>query len=239
MYQKAARGLIDKTADTVLEKLKDIYKANKKNPMKRPEKLQSDLGSEFNNNTMKKYCQDNKIKQIFQRPSFHLPFVESFNRELAIILFRNEQMIEYETGIENTDWSANLNDAVYELNQRKNKLTKMVPRKAVKKKEVKQPMNNIPILDQLLFWPIDTLVRRLLNQDEYQKIFSGEIETHGRRRATDNYFSKEKYSVIEIYKSNNNGLYMHRIQNVADKKIYPHLFTYWIINHNALHSRLH
>lgn len=221
---KAARPLTKRTGESVLENLKDIYQNDPY--MILPFNFNFDLGSEFKNSDIKNFCKELEINVKYNEKSFHLGFVESMNRELAKILFKDQQIMEIETGKTNRQWVKNLPAAVLELNNRVTKMINMKPIDAIKLDKVPQPRNEYSKKITSMFHPIGTKVRRLLNKDEIQDLPTATIKVD-KRRATDSKWSLEIFEVVGVYKSTGK-LQMHQIKSVDESgDIWKHYYTYW------------
>jgi hypothetical protein len=220
---KAARALKLKDSESIIEALFDIYENDEF--IQKPTRLQCDKGREFTNLTFKNFCKRNKIEVIINEPSFHLSFVESFNRELAKRLFKIQQAIELKTKKINREWVKYLQTTIKDMNNTKTRLIKMTPIEAIKLETVEQPKNNFDEQDTKLHYNIGDKVRRLLNEDEIIDSENKKVKVE-RRRATDYKYSIDEYKVTNvIWKPN--SLYMHVIRKIGALKDYPHQFTYW------------
>ena len=218
---KAARPLSKKTGEATFNALMDIYKKDKF--LKQPEIINCDNGREFKNGQLKKYCKANNIEIKFNRPSFHLAFVESMNRSLAILLYKKQSLSELEQN-ENNKWVKELPSAIGTLNNRYNKMIKMRPSDAIKLQNVVQKENHFTKNDIKIKYHYGDIVRRMLNKDEILDVKTGKI-TVGRRRATDPTYSLEVYYVSEVIEYPDK-LTMHAISDYNDV-VFPHYFTFW------------
>ena len=237
---KQAQPMQSKEAVEILENLKYLYgdaslkttartrkqKVEVKDELlKKPQKIQVDRGSEFNNGIIINWCKTNGIKLIFNEPSNHVPMVENFNKQLARLIFKEQAAKELQTGKENVKWVDKLNNYVDILNNRKTRMIGMKPVDAIKLDYVQQPENNFNKNDMKKFHPVGTKVRRLLNNDEVQDYVTKKIKTE-RKRATDATFSLNTYTVESLHRARDE-LIMHKIRYNETGKLYPHMYTYW------------
>jgi len=237
---KQAQPMQSKEAVEILENLKYLYgdaslkttartrkqKVEVKDELlKKPQKIQVDRGSEFNNGIIINWCKTNGIKLIFNEPSNHVPMVENFNKQLARLIFKDQAAKELQTGKENVKWVDKLNNYVDILNNRKTRMIGMKPVDAIKLDYVQQPENNFSKVDMEKFHRIGTKVRRLLNNDEVQDYITKKIKTE-RKRATDATFSLNTYTVESLHRARDE-LIMHKIRDNETGTLYPHMYTYW------------
>ena len=219
---KAARQLTSKTAKECLSVLEDIYA--KDSNLKKPEQINADGGNEFN--LIKKYCTTNGIEYRENKPSHHSPFVESFNKQLSLLIFKRQQLEEIKTGQSNREWFAKLQDDVKFLNNRKTRMIGMKPKDAIKLEFVPQQKQEITPNDIKKVIPVGQRVRRLLNIDEVLDT-SNMKYTYGKlRKATDPYWSIEIYTVTRRIEGFD-MLPMHEIQDEKTGETFKHHYTYW------------
>lgn len=225
---KAAHPLKTKLATEVFDALKYIYEHD--DLLQIPKIIQSDKGSEFSK--IKQYCKTKKIKYDDQIPSNHLPFVEAFNKQLAIQLFEKQQLREIKSGKPDKLWVKVLPSIVKTMNNTVTSLIKMKPIDAIKLDVIKQPENDLPLKQQALHYPVGTHVRRLLNSDEIYD-FASETTKVERRRATDPYWSFEIYEVVGLQK-NFGGPIQHIIKDLKTNEVYKYHPNYWKLSKTNL-----
>ena len=174
---KASRPLKTKKAKEVADAFKDIYK---KGPLKYPEELHVDSGTEFKGGVLKLMKENNvHVKSVVTK--YHhsfTAFVENFNKLLAIMLFKPQDAQELESGKDSKIWVKNLQKFVTKLNSRKLDWIGITPAKAIKFESVELKIKPYKPEDPA---PTDGLYRYLLEP--------GEENSDGKRRATDNYWS--------------------------------------------------
>ena len=222
---KASRPMKTKLTTEILEKLYDIYQNDKY--MTKPEKLNVDKGSEFTSKAFKDFCKIHDIKLVINEPSHHLSFVENMNKQLAKKLYKIQQEAELRTGEVNTKWIGNLQRVIKSMNNTKTKMIDMKPVDAIQLDYVKQPENKHSLEDSEKHYNIGEIVKRILNWDEYQDLATGKISIE-KRRATDTYWSKQNYEIVNFFKSSNGlSLYEHQIKDLNTGKLYPHTYTYF------------
>lgn len=215
---KSARPLKNKQANTVLEAAKDIYKK-----MKLPEIIQSDGGSEFKG-VFSRWLQDNNIQhQIFGVGS-HLPFVESFNNQLTILIFREQQAKELKTGVLNKEFVKSLPKNIKILNERVNSYIKMRPIDAYKLDLVKQKEMKFDEEDTKMMHPVGTKVRYLLKNDEIVDTLN--YRRTDKRRSTDILWSIDIYTVSQVLQPSG-GLAMHRLKAIDKARKNYLMYNYW------------
>ena len=171
---KASRPLRTKKASEVAEMFADIYK---KGPLKCPEELHVDGGTEFKSQVDKLMGEhDVEVKRVTTKYHHHFTaFVENFNKTLAERLFKIQDAQELNNPTKDSKtWVKHLYKLVTKLNNTKLDRIGMAPTKAVKLDNVTLNMKAYPKEDAL---PVDGLYRYL-----YQP---GELEGGQQRRATD------------------------------------------------------
>ena len=183
---KASRPLRTKQASEVVDMFKDIYK---KGPLRYPEKLHVDSGTEFKGAVLKLMKERNvPVKSVVTK--YHhsfTAFVENFNKILAEKLFKIQDAQELFSGKDSKTWVKYLNKIVSRLNSTKLKRTDMTPAKAIKLDNVELKLK--PYEKEELA-PEDGLYRYLLEP--------GEENTDTKRRATDNIWSRKTYRLDRI-----------------------------------------
>jgi hypothetical protein len=221
---KAARALESKLAVDIIQALENIY--DKDVHLKLPKKLNCDRGAEFDNVKVKAWCKKNGIELVLNEPSFHLAFVERFNKSLAEAIFEKQTLAELKTGKQNKDWIRVLPDIVKKLNATKTRMIKMKPIDAIQMDDVPQPEDKFVEKDTKMFYKEGTQVRRLLNKDEVLNTVDGTIKAQ-KKRVTDPIWSIQDYTVVEIIRPTPTSIYLHRIKDNSTSKIFPHCYTYW------------
>ena len=130
-----SRPLKTKKASEVAGMFKDIYR---KGPLKFPEELHVDSGTEFKGDVLKLMKENNvSVKSVVTK--YHhsfTAFVENFNKILAVMLFKPQDAQELQSGEDSKIWVKNLMKFVTKLNNRKLKRIKMMPSKAIKLENV-------------------------------------------------------------------------------------------------------
>ena len=182
----ASRPLKTKKAKEVAEMFKDIYK---KGPLKYPEELHVDSGTEFKGEVLKLMKENNvPVKSVVTK--YHhsfTAFVENFNKQLAMMLFKPQDAQELRSGKDSKIWVKNLMKFVTKLNNRKLDRTKMTPSKAIKLENVELKIKPYEPEDVA---PVDGLYRYLLEP--------GEENSDSKRRATDNIWSRGTFRLDRI-----------------------------------------
>ena len=171
---KVSRPLKTKRASEVAEMLKDVYK---KGPLRHPQELHVDNGTEFKADVLK-LMKERDVKVISATTKYHhnfTAFVERFNKTLGERLFKAQDAQELQNPTKDSKiWVKYLQKAVTRLNNEKTQMLGMTPAKAVKLDRVELKVKPYPEEKVL---PEDGLYRYL-----YQP---GELEGGDRRRATD------------------------------------------------------
>ena len=184
---KVSRPLKTKKASEVVEMLKDVYK---KGPLKYPQELHVDNGTEFKADVLK-LMKEHDVKVISVTTKYHhnfTAFVERFNKSLAERLFKTQDAQELQNPTKDSKiWVKYLQKAVTRLNSEKTRMLGMTPAKAVKLDNVELKIKPHPE-EQIL--PVDGLYRYL-----YQP---GELEGGDRRRATDMIWSWDTFRIDRI-----------------------------------------
>jgi len=183
---KASRPLKTKKASEVAERFKDIYK---KGPLRYPEELHVDLGTEFKGEVLKLMKeQDVSVKSVVTK--YHhsfTAFVENFNKTLAGRLFKPQDAQELFSGEDSKIWVKNLQKFVSNLNNRKLKRLGMTPAQAIKLDSVEL---KIKPYEPEKVAPTDGLYRYLLEP--------GEENADSKRRATDNIWSRKTFRLDRV-----------------------------------------
>ena len=184
---KASRPLKTKKASEVADMLRDIYK---KGPLKYPQELHVDNGTEFKADVLK-LMKEHDVKVDSATTKYHhsfTAFVERFNKTLAERLFKPQDAQELQNPTKDSKiWVKYLQKAVNRLNSEKTRMLGMTPAKAVKLDNVELKVKPYPEEKVL---PVDGLYRYL-----YQP---GELEGGDRRRATDLVWSWNSYRLDRI-----------------------------------------
>ena len=182
----ASRPLKTKKAKEVAEMFKDIYK---KGPLKFPEELHVDSGTEFKGDVLKLMKENNvPVKSVVTK--YHhsfTSFVENFNKLLAVMLFKPQDAQELQSGKDSKIWVKNLMKFVTKLNNRKLDRIGMTPAKAIKLENVELKIKPYEVEDAA---PTDGLYRYLLEP--------GEENQDSKRRATDNNWSRKTFRLDRI-----------------------------------------
>jgi hypothetical protein len=183
----AAVPMKNKDARTVLAAIQSIWK---KGPLRRPENLKVDAGSEFQG-VFSRWMEDNGVNLRRNPTADHRAnsMVESHNSELARRLYAIQKQDEVERGGTNREWVGNLEGVLASMNAAENRLIGMSADTAIKKDKVyplaKQRPPDVPLRTQKPVLAIGTRVRVLLP----------EPIDKGRFRATDETWSKKIYEV--------------------------------------------
>ena len=168
---KASRPLKTKKASEVADMLRDIYK---KGPLKYPQELHVDNGTEFKADVLK-LMTEHDVKMVSVTTKYHhnfTAFVERFNKTLAERLFKAQDAQELQNPISYSKiWVKYLQKAVTRLNSEKTQMLGMTPAKAIRLDNVELKVKPYPEEKVL---PVDGLYRYL-----YQP---GELEGGDRRR---------------------------------------------------------
>ena len=183
---KVSRPLRTKQASEVADMFKDIYK---KGPLKYPEELHVDSGTEFKGAVIKLMKEHNVLLKSVVTKYHHsfTAFVENFNKTLAERLFKIQDAQELFTGEDSRTWVKYLNKIVSQLNNTKLKRIDMTPTKAIKLDSVDLKLKRY---EKEEVAPEDGLYRYLLEP--------GEENTDTKRRATDNIWSRKTYRLDRI-----------------------------------------
>ena len=184
---KASRPLKTKKASEVAEMLKDVYK---KGPLKYPQELHVDNGTEFKADVLK-LMKEKGVKVVSATTKYHhnfTAFIERFNKTLGELLFKAQDAQELQNPTKDSKiWVKYLQKAVTRLNGEKTQMLAMTPAKAVKLDNVELKVKPYPEEKVL---PVDGLYRYL-----YQ---AGELEGGDRRRATDMVWSWDVHRLDRI-----------------------------------------
>ena len=184
---KVSRPLKTKKASEVVEMLKDVYK---KGPLKYPQELHVDNGTEFKADVLK-LMKEHDVKVISVTTKYHhnfTAFVERFNKTLGERLFKAQDAQELQNPMKDSKiWVKYLQKAVSKLNNEKTRMLGMTPAKAVKLDKVELKVKPYPEEKVL---PEDGLYRYL-----YQP---GELYLGQQRRATDIVWSWNTFRLDKI-----------------------------------------
>ena len=184
---KASRPLRTKKASEVAEMFADIYK---RGPLKYPEELHVDGGTEFKSQVDKLMGEHSvEVKRVTTKYHHNFTaFVENFNKTLAERLFKIQDAQELNDPTKDSKtWIRHLYKLVTKLNNTKLDRIGMTPAKAVKLDNVTLNIKAYPKEDAL---PVDGLYRYL-----YQP---GELEGGQTRRATDMVWSWDTHRIDRI-----------------------------------------
>ena len=184
---KASRPLKTKKASEVAEMFADIYK---KGPLKYPEKLHVDGGTEFKSNVDKLMGEHGvEVKRVTTKYHHQFTaFVENFNKTLAERLFKIQDAQELNDPTKDSKtWVKHLYKLVTKLNNTKLDRIGIAPAKAVKLEHVELNIKAYPKEDTL---PVDGQYRYL-----YQ---AGELEGGQTRRATDMVWSWDVHRLDRV-----------------------------------------
>ena len=160
---KAAMPLTSKLANEVAAAFTAIYKDG---PLTWPKTLMVDDGHEFKGEVS--------------------TLVESFNRRLAELLFRNQAQQELDTGRDSREWVVVLPTVVDDMNVTITHMTGLPPVEAVRMARVPLVAKKTPLPETLL--PIGTLVYIATNEEDPKGV--------GRRRATDPWWTHKPYPIL-------------------------------------------
>lgn len=148
-----AVALKDKTANSIINGLKEIYEKHK--ILKKPLILQMDSGKEFKNNNVLSFLEETNIRPKFTLINRHRQnsIVENANYRLGKIILENQALKELETGKKTTSWHNLLSNYVKTLNE------KIKPNKNIYDpyKDIKSNNAIVEMID------IDTPVRKILD----------------------------------------------------------------------------
>ena len=184
---KASRPLGTKKASEVAEMFADIYK---KGPLKHPEELHIDGGTEFKSQ-VDKLMKEHSVEVKRVTTKYHhnfTAFVERFNKTLGERLFKIQDAQELNDPTKDSKtWVKHLYKLVTKLNNTKLDRIGMTPAKAVKLEHVELNIKAYSKEDTL---PVDGLYRYL-----YQP---GELEGGQQRRATDIVWSWDAHRLDRV-----------------------------------------
>ena len=213
--------LKNKSGKNILDGIKTIFVKRK------PTQISSDSGSETNNKDILKWCKDNNIKLSLIPTGHHLSIVENFNGQLAKRLLYIQSKNEFNTGKVDSNWIENLQEIVDDMNNKVNQQTKLKPRKAIKQSIITLPnfLANIKDDDKDINFPVNTIVRRILDSDEILDIRTLKIKAN-KRRITDPYWSWKLYIISSIYRPEN-GYWYHILRDYNTDIVYPETYNYW------------
>jgi transposase InsO family protein len=179
---KAACPMKVKTANETAKAIEHIYESTKLNY---PQVIMSDFGGEFTGPYLK-LMKEHDVKVSKSKNKKHVAFVERFNRTLAEKLFKPQYVEELISNKQNTEWVANLQPIIDELNNSETRMIGMKPIDAIELDDVEQPSyKEVP--DMIDF---DSIVRYLYKP--------GEAEDDTKYRATDPIWSTKVYLIDEI-----------------------------------------
>ena len=213
---KYAIPIKNKQANTLV----NAWKVLEKQPnYKHPVNLVVDNGSEFKG-AFKKYIESLGINLVQNSTGNHLAFVERFNGVLSVLIFRKQQIRELSDKKTNTEWVDELPGIIKDMNDRKTRMIKMAPIKAVKMEEVPQPKTEHSKADSNKKLPVGTQVRYVLNSDEIMFTDSNKKSIE-KRRLTDLTHSRGIYKVISYRKDCDRCLYYHSLSEAINGE-YPH-----------------
>ena len=223
--------ITNKTGKHIVDALEQIVKEARrvsKKPALKLSYISADSGSEINNKDVKKWCTKEDIKLNLVPTAHHLSLVENLNLNLARQLFKPMNKKEFDTGDESKEWTANIMGVLSDMNHTKHKILKFKPTDAIKKDFIEYP-DKVPLenseKDRSMYYPRETIVLRLLEDDEYLDIRTLKISNQ-RRRATDPRWDGKIYKVVTAYQPENEYWY-HVIKDYTTDEIYPRTYNYW------------
>jgi transposase InsO family protein len=121
-----ARLLKDKKGATVLEAFKSVVELAGK-----PKSITCDRGTEFHNESFKKFCSDNSIFLYTPDSSIHAAYIERFNRTLQSLIYKYMTENETHRFIDRIDSDGNLKNVFTQLmqtyNNRKHRMIGTTP----------------------------------------------------------------------------------------------------------------
>ena len=154
--------LKNKNSNEIINSFKDIFKKSKR----KPKMIQSDEGSEFTNNQVQKFFNDNKIKwyHTYNR-DIKCSICERFNRTILNKIYKNFTLNN------NTIWIKDLNKLVKEYNNSYHRTIKMKPVDASKKsnENIVRKNYNFEITDKKQKFKIGDKVRVSLLKNTFEK----------------------------------------------------------------------
>lgn len=215
----------------VLESFKAIF-----SQIELPHFLITDGGNEFRGK-LDKVLRNHGVTHISRLPGHHLSYVESFNGQLAKLMFKSQSFQEHKTGKTSREWVEILSELINQMNNTVSTGINMKPVDAIKLDVVPQINTRNFTKSQLkAHIPINTDVRRLLESHELQDMVTGKIKTDAKRRITDTLWSLQIYRVIGYLEDletsmATNRLVMHRIAKVnadgSTGEVYGDIYTFW------------
>ena len=191
---KVSRPLRTKQASEVADMFKDIYK---KGPLKYPEELHVDNGTEFKSVVLK-LMKEHKVEVKSVTTKYHhrfTSFVENFNKTLAERLFKIQDAQELQNPTKDSRvWVKYLYRIVNQINNSKLKRIGMTPAKAIKIENVTLKFNDFPAE------PLGDEKQPLETDGLYRYLYeSGELEGGRDRRATDMIWSWNTFRLDRIF----------------------------------------
>lgn len=193
---KVSRPLRTKKASEVAELFKDIYK---KGPLKYPDELHVDNGTEFKSDVNKLMEERNvKVKRVTTK--YHhkfTAFVENFNKTLAVKLFKIQDAQELNDPSEDSKtWVKHLYKIVTSINNTKLNRIEMKPSKAVKVENVTLALDHRLVAQQEQKYPEENVAP----EDGLYRYLLQPGEEHGdqKRRATDKIWSGNTFRLDRI-----------------------------------------
>ena len=180
--------LKNKNSNEIINSFKDIFKKSKR----KPNFIQSDEGSEFTNNQVQKFFNDNNIKwyHTYNR-DIKCSICERFNRTILNKIYKNFTLNN------NTIWIKDLNKLVKEYNNSYHRTIKMKPVEASKKsnENIVRKNYNFEIITNKKKFKIGDKVRISLLKNTFEKGYTSN-------------WSEQIYVIYDIKSSNVHYYYL-------------------------------
>ncbi len=234
-----AKELTSFSAEDTVKALDYIYSND--TLLKRPERLNTDSGSNFVSNVFKNYCDKHDIVLMINTKGHHLSFVENYNGRLAQKLYKEQARLELMSNSTNRQWLQFLPRAVQDLNNKPMKsLKNLTPAQAIRQQSIDHRQvrtDKISEKDKSLYYPEGTVVRRLLGKDEYLNIANNSINIE-KKRMTDANWTLDLYKVIDVYKPGkcSQCVYYHTLKDINTGKVIPKRYTYYQLQKSKFYN---